>query len=130
MFTTLLALAAAATTVVASPVPQVPTNLPLSNITAPVNETTPAGAIEICGSQPYYQTAYTCYDDIYLCPVINNRRTQACLDACFDPQQYNCVNGMLMQVSNGRFLNGTLANTDAESGDGSVAPVVNGTIAR
>lgn len=47
-----------------------------------------SAAIAICGAQPYFEENYTCYDNEFLCPVINNRRTQACSDACFDPEEY------------------------------------------
>lgn len=78
MYTTLITLAATVATVAALP----------QQFAAPSNTTSTGEGIEICGSQPYYPSNYTCYDNEFLCPVLENRRTQVCGDACFDPNDY------------------------------------------
>lgn len=45
-------------------------------------------SIYTCGSQPYRPEAYTCYDNTVLCPVINDRRQEACAGGCYDPMFY------------------------------------------
>ncbi|KAI9725916.1 MAG: hypothetical protein M1828_002243 [Chrysothrix sp. TS-e1954] len=50
--------------------------------------------VQYCGSQPYYPSAYTCYDG-FLCPVLGTEPTLKCLNACYLPEAYICTNDTL-----------------------------------
>ncbi|KAJ7194184.1 carbohydrate binding-domain-containing protein [Mycena pura] len=40
---------------------------------------------------------YTCFDESFLCPIINGDRTLRCGDACYSTTQYTCSNNSLQQ---------------------------------
>ncbi|KAF2245512.1 carbohydrate-binding module family 52 protein [Trematosphaeria pertusa] len=48
-----------------------------------------------CGGQPYYPSKYACYDTNFLCPILNGSPTLRCDKACYNPNEYSCVNGKL-----------------------------------
>jgi len=56
------------------------------------------GGILYCGSQPYYPSAYTCYHNHnnLLCPILGGVKYKPCGPACYDPAEYECVNGQLV----------------------------------
>lgn len=58
----------------AAPAPQY-TTFPTINMTEIYN----------CGGRPFLASDYTCFENQYLCPVIDDRRTVACGEACYDP---------------------------------------------
>ncbi|KIK57080.1 carbohydrate-binding module family 52 protein [Collybiopsis luxurians FD-317 M1] len=49
-----------------------------------------------CGSAMYYPSQYTCFDDDFLCPIINGDINLRCGDACYSTSQYSCSNDTLV----------------------------------
>ncbi|KAF7358747.1 hypothetical protein MSAN_01213700 [Mycena sanguinolenta] len=48
-----------------------------------------------CGLSNYYPSQYTCFDDDFLCPIINGVTYIQCGKACYTNSQYSCSNGVL-----------------------------------
>ncbi|KAJ7896124.1 hypothetical protein B0H13DRAFT_2034445 [Mycena leptocephala] len=47
----------------------------------------------------YYLSQYTCFDDHFLCPVVNGERYIRCGDACYSTSQYSCAGTVLQPYS-------------------------------
>ncbi|KAJ7804179.1 carbohydrate binding-domain-containing protein [Mycena olivaceomarginata] len=52
-----------------------------------------------CGSSNYFPSQYTCYDDSFLCPIINGDIYIRCGDACYSTSSYSCSNTTLKPIS-------------------------------
>ncbi|KAF8202603.1 carbohydrate binding-domain-containing protein [Mycena galopus ATCC 62051] len=52
-----------------------------------------------CGDSNYYPSQYTCFDDDFLCPIINGTICIQCGNACYTNTQYSCSNGVLEQFN-------------------------------
>ncbi|KAE9398032.1 hypothetical protein BT96DRAFT_43836 [Gymnopus androsaceus JB14] len=48
-----------------------------------------------CGSSMYFPSQYTCFDDNFLCPILNGNIYIACGDTCYSTTQYSCSNTTL-----------------------------------
>jgi len=44
-----------------------------------------------CGSQPYYLSQYTCFNDQFLCPIISGERYLRCGADCYSVNEYSCA---------------------------------------
>ncbi|KAE9386369.1 hypothetical protein BT96DRAFT_540011 [Gymnopus androsaceus JB14] len=53
------------------------------------------GQLESCGSSLYYPSQYTCFDDDFLCPIVNDEIYIRCGDACYSTSQYSCSDDTL-----------------------------------
>ncbi|KAF2453784.1 carbohydrate binding-domain-containing protein [Lineolata rhizophorae] len=51
-----------------------------------------------CGDAKYSPSQYVCFDNGFLCPVINGNPTLRCGDACYNYDQYKCEDGQLVQI--------------------------------
>ncbi|KAH7001753.1 hypothetical protein B0J12DRAFT_106716 [Macrophomina phaseolina] len=67
-----------------------------TNSSATTNTTT---TILYCDSTPYFAGTYVCYNGTTLCPVLNGNATVPCGEACYDPTQYGCQNGVFVQLN-------------------------------
>ncbi|KAJ7075560.1 carbohydrate binding-domain-containing protein [Mycena belliarum] len=52
-----------------------------------------------CGISRYYPSQYTCFDDNFLCPIVNGDRFIRCGDACYTTALYSCSNTTLAPLS-------------------------------
>ncbi|KAJ6568568.1 carbohydrate binding-domain-containing protein [Mycena capillaripes] len=54
-----------------------------------------------CGNSTYFPSQYTCFDDSFLCPIINDDIYLRCGDACYSASQYSCANNTLAIIPQG-----------------------------
>ncbi|KAF7354091.1 hypothetical protein MVEN_01096500 [Mycena venus] len=52
-----------------------------------------------CGPSNYFPSQYTCFDDTFLCPIVNGDRYLRCGDACYSTSLYSCSNTTLEPIS-------------------------------
>ncbi|KAF8185233.1 carbohydrate binding-domain-containing protein [Mycena galopus ATCC 62051] len=52
-----------------------------------------ADNLENCGSSKYYPSQYTCFDNSFLCPILNGDKYLKCGNACYSTSQYSCYDG-------------------------------------
>ncbi|KAJ7896123.1 carbohydrate binding-domain-containing protein [Mycena leptocephala] len=54
-----------------------------------------AETLQSCGGSNYFPSQYTCFDDDFLCPIINGDIYIRCGEACYSTSQYSCSNTTL-----------------------------------
>ncbi|KAF8202620.1 carbohydrate binding-domain-containing protein [Mycena galopus ATCC 62051] len=54
-----------------------------------------------CGESQYYPSQYTCFDDDFLCPMVNGDRYFRCGLACYSTKEYSCATTTLQPISAG-----------------------------
>ncbi|KAJ7622323.1 carbohydrate binding-domain-containing protein [Roridomyces roridus] len=55
-----------------------------------------------CGSSMYFPSQYTCFDDNFLCPIVNNEVYVRCGPACYSVKQYTCSSNTLQPYVSGQ----------------------------
>ncbi|KAJ7088028.1 carbohydrate binding-domain-containing protein [Mycena belliarum] len=58
-----------------------------------------AESLSRCGSSSYYPSQYTCFNDNFLCPIVNGDRTIRCGDACYSTSLYSCSGTTLEPIN-------------------------------
>ncbi|KAJ7194384.1 carbohydrate binding-domain-containing protein [Mycena pura] len=56
--------------------------------------------LQSCGSSQYYPSQYNCFDDSFLCPILNGNIYLRCGDACYSTAEYSCSNNTLVIHNN------------------------------
>ncbi|KAI5804756.1 hypothetical protein DFH27DRAFT_386149 [Peziza echinospora] len=76
---------------------------PVARPPGAANAPAPAPAkVSYCGKQPFKPTEYACYprNNNFLCPIIGGVTYKPCgaapVAACYDPDNYDCINGKLV----------------------------------
>ncbi|KAJ7114444.1 carbohydrate binding-domain-containing protein, partial [Mycena epipterygia] len=59
-------------------------------------------ALESCGTANYDLSQYTCFNNSFLCPIVDGVEYQACGEDCYSTAHYTCFNGdFLCPVTSG-----------------------------
>ncbi|KAJ6585973.1 carbohydrate binding-domain-containing protein, partial [Mycena capillaripes] len=55
--------------------------------------------LQSCGGSTYFPSQYTCFEDDFLCPIINGDVYIRCGEACYSTSQFSCSNTTLEPFS-------------------------------